>query len=131
MVGIKPIEMQSIEEVVNDSETMRIPEGRRNFQYNMNDKAAKAKLIKGAKREAFDIVRNQTSCNLIFSTGSWNHLVLPTIQYWTGVNGNKTCKIQDMEIRIVRVKSGRDIIGKHIDTQVIFFINREKAVSSL
>ena len=41
---------------------------------------------------------------------------------------NKKCSIDDIEITIVSIKTGKAVIGKHIDTQVIFFVNRSKVV---
>ena len=122
------IEMKSIQDVVDDSEILRTTENRRTFEYNLNDKNAKSKLVKGAKREPFDVVHNQLSCNLVFSVGSWKQLALPTVQYWSKNRINKTCTIDDIEITIVSIKTGKDVIGKHIDTQVIFFVNRSKVV---
>ena len=131
MVGVKAIELNSIEKVVVESENLKISEDRRSFAYNLNDKNAKAKLLKGAKREAFEIENNQSSCNLVFNPGSWNYLVQPTVQYWGNVKANKTCKLGEIEVQMASVKTGRDIVGKHIDTQVVFFVNREKAVCHL
>ena len=123
--------MNKLTNFVDDCEIMKISEGNRKFEYNMNDKTAKAKLIKGAKREAFEVENNQSSSNLIFSVGSWNHLVLPTIHYWNSNNSLKTCENEGIEVKIVSIKTGRDVMGKHIDTQVIFSVNREKAVCHL
>ena len=122
------IEMKSIQDVVKDSEILRTAENRRTFEYNLNDKKAKGKLLKAAKRDAFDVVINKTSCNLVFSVGGWKQLVLPTVQYWAQNRINKTCTIEDIEITIVSVKTGKDVVGKHIDTQVIFFVDRNKIV---
>jgi hypothetical protein len=82
MTGIKQIDMNCIEDIVNDSEVMKSSENRRTFEYNLNDKAAKGKLLKGAKRDSLEVVKNQTSTNLVFNVGAWNHLVLPSIKYW-------------------------------------------------
>ena len=37
------------------------------FDYKLNDKAAKAKIVKGAKRIAFEIQENSTSTTLVFA----------------------------------------------------------------
>ena len=39
-------------------------------QYKLNDKAAKAKLVKGAKRSPFDVVKKSLSSILEFSLGA-------------------------------------------------------------
>ena len=122
------VKLDSIEEIVKDSETLKNVENKRTFEYNMNDKSAKAKLVKGAKREAYEVVKNQSSCNLDFSVGSWNHIVLPTIQYLNNIRGEKTCTVGTLEVKVASVKTGKDIIGKHIDTQIVFYSNRDKIV---
>ena len=100
------LEMEGIANLVNDSELLKSSENRRTFEYNLNDKAAKAKLLKGAKREVFEIVENQTSCNLVFCVGTWKQVVNPTIQYMSKIEGSKTCKIGALEIKIGSVKTG-------------------------
>ena len=52
---MKMVVMNKLTNFVDDCEIMKISEGNRKFEYNMNDKTAKAKLIKGAKREAFEV----------------------------------------------------------------------------
>ena len=112
------MEYTSVDMFVRDSETVERRKIARKFEYALDEKAAKAKLIKGAKRSP--------SSNLIFSPGSWNSVVLPTLGYWDEVKGNKTCKIDDLTVKIADLKTGKDVGGKHIDTQVIFFLNRDK-----
>ena len=101
MISVNAIEMNSIQEVVDDSEVIKLPENRRIFEYNLNDKNAKNKLIKGAKKEPLDVVLNKASCNVVFSTGSRSQIVLPTILYWKQAAENKICKLDEMEIKIV------------------------------
>ena len=124
----KAIEMTSVENVVRDSELVKFSDTERVFDYKLNEKAAKGKLIKGAKRSAFDVVRNSSSCNLIFSLGSWNNVVLPSVRYWSDIKGIKSCTLGDTVVKIIDVKTGKDIGGKHIDTQIVFFANRDKVV---
>ena len=120
------IEYNSVEEVVKNSEIALNGEKQRFFQYELNQKQAKAKLIKGAKRIPFEIENKSCSTNLIFNVGSWNYSVLPTIQYWKQRKGEDTCKIGSSIIRVASVKSGTEAGGKHVDTQIVFFINRDK-----
>ena len=100
----------------------------REFDYKINEKNLKTKLIKGAQRIPFDIIRNNTSINLDFNIGSWRHIVLPSIWYWDSNQVGKTCKIGEYEVKIASVKSGSEATGMHFDTQITFFINGEKAV---
>ena len=120
------IELTSLENVVKDSGILKLPT--KAFEYNLNEKAATTKLIKGAKIPPFDLVFNSSSCNLIFNLGPWHTVVLPSIKYWSDVMGSKLCNIGDINIKIADVKTGKDVSGKHIDTQIIVFINRDKVV---
>ena len=123
------IEFDSVEDVVKDSEeVMSYKEKQRIFDYDIKDKNIKSKLLKGAKRGPFEMVKNTGSVNLVFNLGSWNNVVLPSIGYWNLNKGDKTCKVAKSTIRIVSVKTGTEAGGKHIDTQIVFFIDREKAV---
>ena len=54
-------EFSSVEAMVEDTEVVLIKDSKRSFDYNLNNKAAKSKLIKGAKREVFEIVENSSS----------------------------------------------------------------------
>ena len=87
----KSIEMDGIKDIVEQSEIMKTEESRRTFQYNLNDKAAKSKLLKGAKRDSFEVVKNQTSSNLVFNVGAWNHIVNPTVQYFKDILSCEKC----------------------------------------
>ena len=46
---LNSIEMLSINEVVKASDVVSHSEKKRKFEYDLNDKAARAKLLKGAK----------------------------------------------------------------------------------
>ena len=88
----------------------------RTFNYQLNDKAAKSKLIKSAKRAPLEVEENTNSTNINFSLGSWYGIVLPTIQYWKEVGGEITCKIGDSTIKVIGLKAGTDVMNKYIDT---------------
>ena len=122
------IEVISIEKLVQESELIESVGSIRQFEFKLDEKAAKGKLMKGAKRIPFEVIKNSSSSNLDFSLGAWNNIVQPSISYWREAKGNKTCKIDDMLVRIVDVKSGKDVSGNHIDTQIVFFANRDKVV---
>ena len=122
----KAIELTSVDHLVKDSELAVKGDAIRKFEYKLNDNAAKGKLIKGGKRAPFGIVENSSSCNLIFNLGSWNNIVLPFLKYWNELKGTKTCRVDDTVIRIGDVKTGEELGGKHIDTQVVIFSNRDK-----
>jgi hypothetical protein len=124
----KDIEFECLDDIVKDSEVACPSDEERIFKYNLDDKNAKAKLLKGAKRIPFELVKKSVSWNLLFNIGSWNNIVLPSIRYFNEVKGDKTCKVGSSIVRAVSVKTGTEASGKHIDTQIVFFVNREKAV---
>ena len=127
---VKAIEFNCVEDIVNDSEVAAaaIPpeEKSRTFEYNLSDKNAKAKLLKGAKRIPFELVRKSSSINIVFNIGSWNNVVLPSINYWNQIIGEKTCRIGSSTVRVASIKMGMETGGKHVDTLIVFFLNREK-----
>ena len=98
------------------------------FDYKLNDKAAKSKLVKGAKRDDFEVEENSTSNNLIFSAGAWQVATLPSVRYWEQIDGDLTCKVGDVTIRIGGVKSGKDSTGENVVNKVVFMADRNKIV---
>ena len=118
-------EVNSIENLVEDTEIIRRGENARVFDYKLDEKAARAKLVKGAKRVPFEVTANTSSSNLVFSLGAWNNIVLPSVRYLAQAKG-KVCQVDETIIKIADAKVGNDVSGKHIDTQIIFFIDRDK-----
>ena len=96
------------------------------FDYKLNDKAAKSKLVKGAKRAVFQLEENSTSINLIFSAGAWQVGVLPSVNLWSQIKGDQTCKVGDIAIKIGGIKSGKDATGKNIVNKIVFMADRDK-----
>ena len=103
------IEVISIEKLVHESELIESVGSIRQFEFKLDEKAAKGKLMKGAKRIPFEVIKNSSSSNLDFSLGAWSSVVQPSIRYWSEAKGIKTCKIDEMVIQILDVKSGKDI----------------------
>ena len=89
--------MMSIQDQVKSSEVVARSDYARDFNYVLNDKASKAKLLKGAKRAPFVIEENSSSNTLIFSAGAWQRIVLPLIKYW-GDNLDKACQVGDSKL---------------------------------
>ena len=121
----------SLEEHVRNSELSKpviLANDTRTFFYALDKNAAKNKLVKGANRAPFDIKHNSSSTNLIFSPGSWQNVVIPSLFYWKEVAGEQSCKVGDYTIKIGSVKSGRDAIGNNIDHKIVFFADRDKVV---
>ena len=130
-IVLKDNTVDAIIDLVKDSEIEKPSDVKRKFEYNLNEKAAKAKLLKNAKRVPFEVVSNSTSSNLVFSLGAWDQVVLSTIRYWNHVKGEKTCKVGSSDIQIASVDLGKEISGKHIDSKVVFYVNRDKVVCHL
>ena len=91
----------------------------------------KSKLMKGAKKIPFQVDENSTSSNLIFSTGSWHNVVLPSIKYWKEIKSDQECRIGEYVVRVGGTKSGKDSKGWIVDSQIVFFGNRDKIVCHL
>ena len=82
MASFKAIKAESLKDLVKDSDNVHSNvDSNRIHQYRLNDKAVKAKLVKGAKRSPMDVVHKSLSSNLEFSLGAWNYVVLPAIGY--------------------------------------------------
>ena len=66
-------EIVTLDDHVKHSEVLRSLNASRTFDYELNDKATKAKLLKAAERSPLLSEENSTSSNLIFSAGGWYH----------------------------------------------------------
>ena len=132
MASFKAIKTESIMDLVKRSDIVQPIAEDKVHQYKLNDKAAKAKLVKGANRSPFDVVKKSLSSILEFSLGAWNFVVLPSVRYRHQVSEeDKTCKVASMEIKILSVELGREAGGKYIDTKVVFSANSDKIVAHL
>ena len=123
MSAAKALEMQGIQELVEESEQVKPIDKKRTFEYNLDDKSTKSKLLKGAKRVPFEIIENSTSSTLVFSNGAWNHVVLPSMKYWNTIKGEKSCTVGSMVVKVASVNIGEEAGGKHIDTLLVFYAN--------
>ena len=72
----------SIVEYVKNSEVSKNTNSPRIFDYYLNDKTSKAKLLKSAKRNPMETEENSASTNMVFSAGAWHHVVLPAVKYF-------------------------------------------------
>ena len=124
-------EIVTLDEHVQDSILQKDTNSCIKFDYALNDKSSRAKILKAAERPPIEIEKNSTSSNLVFSAGAWFHVVLPSVQYWTGVQGEQSCKIGDYQIKIGGVKAGKEKNGKIVNTQIVFYAGRDKIVCHL
>ena len=115
----------TIDEHIKSMEPLR-PTEERLFAYNLSEKATKAKLIKGCKRDPFLLEENSSSSNLVFSAGSWYNVVMPAVEYWNMIKEDQTCQVGECIITIGGIKMGKENNGKCVDTQIVFLANRDK-----
>ena len=98
---VEKVDFRSIDELVEVTEVTTFKGNVRKFEYELNDKSIKAKLVKGAKRCPFEIVRNTSSVNLVFNLGAWSLVVLPSIGYWDKNKQEKTCIVGSSIVKIM------------------------------
>ena len=84
-------EIVTLDDYVRRSEVLRNMNSSFKFDYELNDKTAKAKLLKAAKRSPMEVEENSTSLNLVFSAGAWHHIDQPSVRYWNA-NEEKLAK---------------------------------------
>ena len=98
------------------------------FGYVLNDKRAKAKLLKGAKRGKHLVVESKDGCvNLIFSDGSYFKTVLPLLKSWHK-KLNENIFINETEVQVIEVDSGIDSSKKHVDTKLVLLADQSRLV---
>ena len=131
MAGYKAIESESLQDLVINSDIVHANVDKRTHNYKLNDKAAKAKIVKGAKRCPFEVVNKPCSSNLDFSLGAWNYVVLPTIRYWHQVKEETSCKVGSTVIIIASVELGKEAGGRHVDTKIVFHADSNRVVCHL
>ena len=131
MSDSKALEMKCVKDLVADSEVASPVVSKRSFEYNLNDKSAKTKLLKSAKRKPFEIVEHSTSSTLVFSPGAWNQVVQPSAKYWKSIQGDKTCIAGPIIVKVASVNAGEDAGKNHIDTLIVFYSNRDKVVFTM
>ena len=116
---------RTVEDALKESEVAYEEDVERTFNYVANEKNMRSKLTKGAKRDPIQIKDNSSSTNIIFSLGAWCHIVLPLIKHWKSIIGSKI-EADRNTIKVADVKTGKDMTGKSIDSQVVFYFNDEK-----
>ena len=98
------------------------------FNYVVNNKRAKAKLLKGAKRGKHLVVESKNGCvNLIFSDGSYLETVLPLLKSWHQ-KVNEKILLNNTEIEVVEFDVGIEDSQKHIDTKLVIVSNNCRLV---
>ena len=100
----------------------------RNFTYVLNDKKAKQKLLKGAKRAKNLEVEAKDGCiTLLFNDGSYIKTVIPLLKSWQK-NINGTVLIDSNQVKIEEINTGFDSSQKHMDTKLVIYANNSRLV---
>ena len=90
----------------NELETLGIKRyDTRVFDYSLNNKIAKAKLRKGAKRENLEVEIKNDCVNLLFSDGAYFELVLPLMKLWN-TKVDEVFVINETEIKVTTNSEG-------------------------
>ena len=98
------------------------------FNYTLNQRKAKAKLLKGAKKDKNLYAEVKPGCvNLRFDDGAYFELVLPLLQEWHK-KCNETVQVNDTEIKILEVDPGVENTGKTVDTKLAVLANNSRFV---
>ena len=92
------------------------------FNYEMTDQKAKSNFIRGASREALEVLEKQKCNMLIFSVGAYLEVVMPAVEKWTNALGNI---IINDNVMIEKVTAGYDENNKHLQTTIKFRFNKE------
>ena len=98
------------------------------FDYALNQKRAKNKLLKGAKRtNSLEVESKQGCVTLRFCNGSFFEIIMPLIRAWQQKRG-ATFKINEIEVEIIEVVKGTENSEKHVDTKLIIMANCNRIV---
>ena len=100
----------------------------RTFNFDLNEKKAKAKLLKGANRRNHLDIEVKSGCvNMRFSDGSYHKVLLPLVREWQNLV-DEPFQLDDIEIKIEAVDAGSENSDKHMDTKLVFFANNDRLV---
>ena len=100
----------------------------RAFEYILNEKRAKAKLLKGAKRAQNLKIEVSRGCvNMRFDNGSYFEIVLPLLREWSKKCGENV-KLGLEEMKIIEVEAGYEKSTKHVDTKLVVMVNNNRFV---
>ena len=100
----------------------------RAFNYNLNEKKAKKKLLEGAYRSKhLDIEKKSTCVNMRLSDGAYHQIILPLLNEWKNKIDEPT-NLLEKEITIKELNTGFDKSEKHMDTKVVLMANNIRIV---
>ena len=98
------------------------------FGYSLNQKRAKAKLLKGAKRLNNLEVEERDGCvNLRFSGGAFYEVIQPLIRVWN-LKVDEEILINKKVIKVIEVDKGIEDTNKHVDTKLVVMVDDKRIV---
>ena len=112
--------IQLMDKDINEEE-----ENCRVFDYALNKKRAKSKLLKGAKRENLHVESRSGCVNLKFCDGAFYEIVLPLIK---DLKVDEVIKINETEVKIIEVHAGVENSENHVDTKLVVLVNGDRLV---
>ena len=102
----------------------------RKFNYKLNQKNTRTKLLKGAARNPLVKEMKSTCAILNFNDGSYAYTILPLIEIWKKKNASgETIKFEGLDIQVTEIKSGKEQSGMVVDVLVKFVVGDCKVVS--
>ena len=101
----------------------------RKFEYKLNQKNARAKLIKGAAKNPL-VKEMKSNCSILnLNDGSYFYVVLPLIENWTQKSNNEeSIEYEGLNIQVTEVKPGKELSGMVVDVLVKFVVGDSKVV---
>ena len=128
---MKPVsfsEMSIVQISENAKDVKTVEQEGRTFGYTLNKKRAKAKLLKGAKRNQNLYAELRPGCvNLRFNNGAYYEIVMPLLREWNQ-KCDQTVNINNVEVKIIEVEIGTENSSNHIDTKLILMVNDDRIV---
>ena len=91
------------------------------FNYKLNEKTAKSKLVNGAKRTPLEIDKKTSCSNLNFSPGNFIFSVFPLVKDLAECFGKgTTLKLEEEDIQVTEYEKGIGNCGNHMDYKSCF-----------
>ena len=102
----------------------------RKFDYKLNQKNARTKLIKGASKNPLVKELKSTCAILNFNDGSYFYVILPLIENWKHKNAaGENIEFEGLNIQVTEVKPGKEQSGMVVDVLVKFVVGESKVVA--
>ena len=105
---------------INSKEVIQSATNDRNFNYRLDEKSVRLKLLKGAKRIPIEIENKKTCSNINLSDGTMHLVVKPWMETLAEYNkSDGVFKFENEDVRVASYKPGYDKDGNHVDTKIV------------